>query len=39
MALLAVNSFMKDSRDKSNPLLRSLAIRTMGYIKIERHAE
>jgi len=30
MALLAVNSFMKDSRDKSNPLLRSLAIRTMG---------
>lgn len=39
MALLAVNSFIKDSSDKSNPLLRSLAIRTMGYIKIEKHAE
>jgi len=35
VAVLAVNTFRKDIRDKSNPLIRGLAVRTMGCIGIE----
>lgn len=30
IAILAINTFRKDSRQKDNPLLRALAVRTMG---------
>lgn len=33
-ALMAVNSFRKDARHPSNPLVRALAVRTMGYIRV-----
>ncbi|XP_952416.1 beta adaptin, putative [Theileria annulata] len=33
LAILAVNTFCKDSTDR-NPLIRALAIRTMGYIRL-----
>ncbi|BAM40018.1 beta adaptin [Theileria orientalis strain Shintoku] len=33
LAILAVNTFCKDSSDR-NPLIRALAIRTMGYIRL-----
>lgn len=36
LAIMAVNSFQKDAREKTSPLLRALAIRTMGCIRIER---
>lgn len=36
IAILAVNTFVKDSEDMSNPLLRALAIRTMGCIRVDR---
>lgn len=36
LAIMAVNSFQKDAREKASPLLRALAIRTMGCIRIER---
>lgn len=36
---MAVNSFQKDSREKLNPLMRALAVRTMGCIRIERITE
>ncbi|TPX41005.1 hypothetical protein SeMB42_g02916 [Synchytrium endobioticum] len=35
VALLVVNSFTKDLAD-ANPLIRALAIRTMGYIQVDR---
>ena len=35
MAVLAVNTFRKDARERVNPLIRGLAVRTMGYIGIE----
>jgi AP-1 complex subunit beta-1 len=35
MAILAVNTFRKDSQVKLNPLIRGLAIRTLGCIGIE----
>jgi len=35
MALLAVNSFVKDVADP-NPMIRALAIRTMGYIQVDK---
>lgn len=35
LTLMAVNTFRKDSRDKSNPLIRALAVRTMGCIGVE----
>lgn len=38
LAILAVNTFFKDSMD-SNPLIRALAIRTMGYIRLEQITE
>lgn len=33
--MLAVNTFRKDSRDNLNPLIRGLAVRTLGCIGIE----
>lgn len=33
LAILAVNTFCKDAKDR-NPLIRALAIRTMGYIRL-----
>ncbi|OEH73925.1 beta adaptin protein [Cyclospora cayetanensis] len=38
LAILAVNTFRKDSLDP-NPLIRALALRTMGYIRLEAIAE
>lgn len=35
LAVLAVNTFRKDSREKINPLIRGLAVRTLGCISIE----
>ena len=37
-ALLSVNSFIKDANDP-NPLIRALAIRTMGCIRVEKITE
>lgn len=34
-ALMIVNQFVKDTRNK-HPLVRALAIRTMGYLRVER---
>ena len=34
-SILAVNSFLIDASDTKNPIIRSLAIRTMGCIRIE----
>ena len=39
LAILAVNSFRKDSRNPSKPLIRALAVRTMGCIRVERITE
>lgn len=33
--MLAVNTFRKDARERVNPLIRGLAVRTMGCIGIE----
>lgn len=38
LAILAVNTFVKDSND-TNPMLRALAIRTMGCIRVDRITE
>jgi len=38
-AIMGINTFRKDSRERTNPLLRALAIRTMGCIKIEQIVE
>jgi vesicle coat complex subunit len=34
LAILAINTFRKDARDKMNPFLRALAVRTMGCIRV-----
>jgi vesicle coat complex subunit len=39
LTIMAVHSFQKDSREKLNPLMRAIAIRTMGCIRIERISE
>ena len=39
LTIMAVNSFQKDAREKMNPLMRALAVRTMGCIRIERITE
>lgn len=39
MAIMAVNSFRKDSRHPSNPLIRALAVRTMGCIRVQKITE
>ena len=36
--LLAVNTFVKDANDP-NPLIRALAVRTMGCIRVDRITE
>ena len=36
LSIMAVNSFQKDSKMKSNPLMRALAVRTMGCIRVEK---
>lgn len=38
MAILAVNTFVKDCED-TNPLIRSLAVRTMGCIRVDKITE
>ncbi|KAF4723347.1 hypothetical protein FOZ63_006619, partial [Perkinsus olseni] len=38
LAILAVNTFRKDTMDP-NPLIRALAVRTMGSIKLEQMTE
>lgn len=38
LTLLAVNTFVKDASD-SNPLIRALAVRTMGCIRVDRITE
>ena len=35
LAVLAVNTFRKDARERVNPLIRGLAVRTMGCIGVE----
>ena len=35
LAVLAVNTFRKDARDRTNPLIRGLAVRTMGSIGVD----
>lgn len=39
LAIMAVNSFRKDARNPANPLIRALAVRTMGCIRVERITE
>lgn len=39
LALMAINTFRKDSTERVNPLIRSLAVRTMGCIGIEEMLE
>ena len=39
LALMAINTFRKDSTERVNPLVRSLAVRTMGCIGIEEMLE
>ena len=39
LTIMAVNSFQKDSREKGNPLMRALAVRTMACIRVERITE
>ena len=34
ITLLAVNSFNTDAMDKTSPLIRALAVRTMGCIRV-----
>ncbi|KAJ1627936.1 adaptin N terminal region-domain-containing protein, partial [Pavlovales sp. CCMP2436] len=38
LAILAVNTFVKDSQDL-NPLVRALAVRTMGCIRVDKITE
>ncbi|KAJ3213551.1 hypothetical protein HDU67_002761 [Dinochytrium kinnereticum] len=38
MARLAVNAFMRDLSD-TNPIIRALALRTMGYIQVDKVTE
>ena len=33
---MAINTFRKDSTERANPLIRSLAVRTMGCIGVEQ---
>lgn len=38
-AVLVVNTFQKDATDSNNPLVRALAIRTIGCIRVDRITE
>lgn len=39
LIILAINSFIKDAREHKNPILRALAIRTMGCIRVSQITE
>jgi vesicle coat complex subunit len=39
LIIMAINSFRKDALDKNNPLLRALAVRTMGCIRVSQITE
>ena len=39
LAIMAINSFCNHARDKNNPFLRALAIRTMGCIRVKQITE
>mmetsp|Transcript_23909 Transcript_23909/g.23665 ORF Transcript_23909/g.23665 Transcript_23909/m.23665 type:complete len:873 (-) Transcript_23909:35-2653(-) len=39
LAIMAVNSFRKDARNPQSPLIRALAVRTMGCIRVEKITE
>jgi len=39
LAILAVNTFVTDSTKSPNPLIRALAIRTMGCIRVDKITE
>jgi len=39
LAILAINAFRTDANDPNNPLLRALAVRTMGCIRLEKMTE
>jgi vesicle coat complex subunit len=39
LTIMAINTFRKDAHEKQNPLIRALAVRTMGCIRIERITE
>ena len=39
LAILAINTLRKDSRDEMNPFLRALAVRTMGCIRVPQITE
>jgi len=39
LAILAIHSFRKDANDPHNPLLRALAVRTMGCIRLDQMTE
>lgn len=39
LAILAINTLRKDARDKVNPFLRALAVRTMGCIRVPQITE
>ena len=39
LTLMATNTFRKDSTERINPLVRALAVRTMGSIGIEQMLE
>eukprot|EP00357_Protocruzia_adherens_P001477 CAMPEP_0115019144 /NCGR_PEP_ID=MMETSP0216-20121206/29252_1 /TAXON_ID=223996 /ORGANISM="Protocruzia adherens, Strain Boccale" /LENGTH=911 /DNA_ID=CAMNT_0002390525 /DNA_START=118 /DNA_END=2853 /DNA_ORIENTATION=- len=39
LAMMAVNAFRRDASERSNPLIRALAVRTMGCIRVEKIIE
>ncbi len=39
MTIMAINTFRKDAHEPTSPLLRALAVRTMGCIRIEKITE
>lgn len=38
-AMMSINCFVRDARDKSNSLVRAMAIRTMGYLRVKELSE
>ena len=39
LTILAIQTFRTDATNKTNPLLRALAVRTMGCIRVEKITE
>ena len=39
LTIMAIHTFGKDAHERANPLMRALAIRTMGCIRIEKITE